>query len=193
MMRNKGTGMDPDYVNNMDQVLIQYPYHASHTWEKKGVNTIHVWSSNTDTKRTTVAVTVSASEKLLHPMLIFKGNASGLVEKNDFEIYPQECIYAFQPKAWMGESMMNLWINEVLIPWKNTKDTIIVPLLILDTYRVHMMGRIVNCIQALVFEVQHILSCCTYLCQLVDNGFNKPIKKEKPIQGEDWMTGGRVT
>ena len=50
--------------------------------------------------------------------------------------------------------MMIVWINEVLIPWKNMIDPTIVPLLILDAYRVHMMGSIVNCIQALGIEVR---------------------------------------
>jgi hypothetical protein len=62
---------------------------------------------------------------------------------------PEECVYACQKKAWMGETMMNLWIDQVLISWKNTKNSAIVPLLILGAYQVHMMGSIVNCTQSL--------------------------------------------
>ena len=90
----------------------------------------------------------------------------------------------------MDESMTIVWINEVLIPWKNTINPTIVPLLILDAHRVHMMGSIVNRIQALGIEVQHIPGGCMYLCQPVDVGVNKPIKKEMTTQWEDWMTEG---
>ena len=53
----------------------------------------------------------------------------------------------------MDESMMNLWIDEVLIPWKNTKDPTIVSVLILDAYEVHMMGSMGYLIQVLGIEV----------------------------------------
>jgi hypothetical protein len=190
MMRNKVTGMDLDHVINMDQTPIPYSYHSSRTLEKKGVRTVHVQSSTADTKRATLAATVTASGKLLRPMLIFKGKTCGRIEKNEFKTYSQECIYACQQKAWMDESMMIVWINKVLIPWKNTINPTIVPLLILDAYRVHMMGSIVNRIQALGIEVQHIPGGCTYLCQPVDVGVNKSIKKEMTTQWEDWMTEG---
>ncbi len=50
-----------------------------------------------------------------------------------------------------------------------------VPLLVLDAYRIHMMGSVVNRIQSLGIEVQHIPAGCTYLCQPVDVGINDPI------------------
>jgi hypothetical protein len=128
-------------------------------------------------KSATLAATVSASGKLLCPMLIFKGKAGGKIEKKEFKTYPQECIYACQSKAWMDKSLMNLWIDEILIPRKNTKDPIIVSLLILDAYHIHMMGSIMNCIQVLGIEVQCIPGSYTYVCQPVDVGVNKPIKK----------------
>jgi len=65
-----------------------------------------------------------------------------------------------------------------------------VPLLVLDAYRVHMMGSIVNRIQALGIEVQHIPGGCTYLCQPVDVGINRSIKKEMTEQWEEWMING---
>ena len=77
----------------------------------------------------------------------------------------------------MGKAMMHKWIDLVSIPWRQTRDHDVVPLLILDAYHVHMMGSIVNRIQLLGIEVQHIPAGCTYLCQPVDMGINRPIKK----------------
>ena len=87
---------------------------------------------------------------------------------------------------------MNVWIDLVLIPWRNSWDPEVVLLLILDAYHVHMMGSIVNRnrIQALVIELQHILIGCTYLCQPMDVGINHSIKKEMTGQWEEWMING---
>ena len=75
-------------------------------------------------------------------------------------------------------------------PLEADRDPDVVPLLILDAYRVHMMDSIVNCIQSLGIEVQHIPAGCTYVCQPVDVGINHPIKKEMTGQWEDWMYAG---
>ena len=56
---------------------------------------------------------------------------------------------------------MNNWIDYVLILWKNTKAPGVVPHLILDAYRVHMIGNIMNRIQSLGIEVNHIPAGCT--------------------------------
>ena len=82
---------------------------------------------------------------------------------------------------------MNNWIDCVLIPWKNMNAPGVVPLLILDAYRVHMMGNIMNRIQSLGIEVIHIPAGCTYLCQPVDMGINKTIKTAMRGKWEDWM------
>ena len=190
LMRQKVSGMDPEDVLNMDQTPIPYSFPSSRTLEKKGAKTINVRTSTTDTKRATLAATVTASGKLLTPFLIFKGKTNGRIANRELQTYPDECIYACQEKAWMDESMMNKWIDLVLIPWKNSRDPSITPLLILDAYRIHMMGSIVNRIQALGIEVQHIPAGCTYLCQPVDVGINRSIKKAMTEQWEEWMIHG---
>ena len=75
---------------------------------------------------------------------------------------------------------MNKWIDVVLQPWKANRDennpSVEPPILILDAYRVHQMGSVVNWIQSNGIEVVHIPAGCTYLCQPIDVGINKPIK-----------------
>lgn len=53
-------------------------------------------------------------------MLDFEGESGWKNCKKEWKVYPQECIHTCQPKDWINESMMNFWINEVLIPWRNT-------------------------------------------------------------------------
>jgi hypothetical protein len=41
-----------------------------------------------------------------------------------------------------------------------------------------MMASVVQMIQELGVEVQHIPGGCTFLCQVMDVGFNKPFKDQ---------------
>ena len=49
------------------------------------------------------------------------------------------------------------------------------------------MASVVNEIQDLGVEVEHIPGGCTYLCQPVNIGINKPYKKHMRRQWELWM------
>jgi hypothetical protein len=192
-MRPIVAGRDPDDVLNMDQTPIPFSYHSKKTLEKKGAKTVHVRASTTDTKRATLAAAVTGSGELLPPMLIFKGKKDGRIAKKDIKKYPVGSFYACQPKVWMDEEKMHEWINLVLIPWIKTRRAInphAVLLLLLDSYRVHMMGPVVQRIQSLGVEVQHIPGGCTYLCQPVDVGINRPIKRAMEEQWEEWMYNG---
>ena len=127
------------------------------------------------------------SGQLLVPLIIFKGAANGCIAKKELTMFAPMAVYAVQKKAWMDESMMRLWMEKCLLPWKNTLPQNCVPLLILDSFRVHMMGPIVTEIQGLGIEVQYIPGGCTYLCQPIDVGVNRPIKHAMAEQWEDWI------
>ena len=62
-----------------------------------------------------------------------------------------------------------------------------VPLLILDSFCVHLMGHTDTKIQLLGIEVQHIPGACTYLCQPIDVGVNGPVKSTLEDKWEDWL------
>ena len=52
----------------------------------------------------------------------------------------------------------------------------VVPLLLLDSFRCHMMAQVLMWINELGVTVQDIPWGCTGLCQPVDIGVSKPIK-----------------
>ena len=186
-MRRKVENMNPDHVLNMDQTPIPFTFHAKRTWETKGVRTVHVRGSTSETKRATLAATVTMSGELLPPFLIFKGAQNGRIAKTELGTFPEMGFYAMQCKAWMDESMMSVWIEKCLLPWKETLPPGATPLLILDSFRVHMMGSVVEKIQGIGIEVQYIPGGCTYLCQPIDVGVNKPIKNKMADKWEDWL------
>ncbi len=86
----------------------------------------------------------------------------------------------------MDEQVMLTWVEEVLAPYVATAPEIIL-LLILDSYQCHMMASVVYKIQELGVEVKHIPSRCTFLCQPVDVGFNKPFKSRVQKMWIKWM------
>jgi hypothetical protein len=79
------------------------------------------------------------------------------------------------------------WIDEVLAPYVKNVPKGIVPLLLLDQYKCHLMASIVNRIEALGVQVEHIPSGCTGLVQPVDVGIGKPLKNRMRHQWEEFM------
>ncbi len=72
----------------------------------------------------------------------------------------------------MDETVMLVQVDQVLQPYVDTAPEDIIPILIIDSYRCHMMTSVVQKIQELGVEVKHIPGGCTSLCQPVDAGFN---------------------
>ncbi len=196
MMKARRYGKNKDEMINMDQTPIAYSFHTKKTPESKGTKTIQVRASTNDTKRVTVAATVTASGKMLPPFMIFKGAPHGRIATREVVTYPAREIYACQPKAWMDEVQMHAWIDIVLKPYKDEIDARNPggqpPVLILDSYRVHQMGSVVNRIQSMGIEVIHIPAGCTYLCQPVDVGINKPLKNAMRERWEAWMVSDGI-
>ncbi len=137
----------------------------------------------------TVAVTIMADGTLLPLNLVFKGKLKGRIPRTEFPSgnYPTTHFYKCQDTAWMDEEVMFAWVNEVLVPNVATAPDHVVPVLILDMYQCHMMVSVVQMIQELGMEVQHIPGRCTSLCQPVDVGFNKPFKDRMRRQWLNWM------
>ena len=78
-------------------------------------------------------------------------------------------------------------VDMVLKSYVDTAPQNVVPLLFLDSYHCHMMNSVVNAIQDLGVEVEHICVGCTSLCQPVDIGINKPFKAFLCKAWEKWM------
>lgn len=182
-----GPHCDPRFIINMDQTPVYFSMNEKSTLDLVGNKTIHVRKSTSDTKRATVAVTITASGKILPAVVIFKGQPKGRIATEEFPTYPNAHFYACQKNAWMDERVMLQWTEEVLAPYVKTAPPLCIPLLILDSYRCHMMASVVQAIQELGVEVQHIPGGCTSLCQPVDIGFNKPFKTNIRREWEIWM------
>lgn len=179
-----------DFIINMDQTPVFFSMESPKTLAAVGARTINVRSSNNDTKRATLAVTVTASGKLLPGTLVFKGKPEARIATQELPTFPSEgMFYKCQLKAWMDERVMVEWVDEVLEPYLATAPPGVVPVLFLDSYRCHMMASVVGRIQNLGCEVEHIPGGCTGNTQPVDVGINRPFKCSVRAEWEQWMLG----
>ena len=184
----EGPHRDRRFIINMDQTPVYFSMNAKRTLDVVGVKTVHIRTSTNDTKRATVAVTITGSGLVLPSMVVFKGKPNGRIANTEFGDYPTTHRYRCQDNAWMDERVMIAWVDEILKPYVANAPEHIIPILILDSYRCHMMGSVVQRIQELGVEVRHIPGGCTSLCQPVDVGFNKPFKDRVRKQWLSWMT-----
>ena len=162
----------------MDQTPLFFSYESSSTLEKSGMKMIFVRKSSNSTKRATAALTVTAAGDFLMPMVIFKGKPNSVIVLRKLPTFDPTSIYACQDAAWMDERAMHQWVDEVFGAYlaANPLPEGVIPVLLLDSYRCHMMALIVSRIQAIGVEVIHIPGDCTGMCQLLDVGMNGSFK-----------------
>jgi len=68
------------------------------------------------------------------------------------------------------------WVDTVLALYAATAPIGIIPILFLDSFKVHMLGTVADAIHKLGVELQFIPPGCTGLVQPIDVGFDKPYK-----------------
>ena len=68
------------------------------------------------------------------------------------------------------------WVDQVLQPWSETVPDDIVPYLLLDSCKVHLMTSVTQCVESLGIEVDHIPGGCTALAQPIDVRIGKSFK-----------------
>jgi hypothetical protein len=162
------------FVINMDQTPVFFDMSPGKTLSQAGARTVHSRTSSSATLQVTVAVTVTASGEFLCPLVVFKGKPGARIKTREFPTFPPENLYVCQERAWMDERVMRMWVCLVLNPYVETAPGDIQLVLLLDSYRCHMMASIVNNIQDLGVEIVHIPGGCTGLCQPIDIGIGKP-------------------
>ena len=78
---------DPNHIYNMDQTPVQMAMEWKCTIDKVGARTVNLRTSASNTKRVTVAVTLTASGRRVKSMVVFKGKS-----KNYIIIHRVQCL-----------------------------------------------------------------------------------------------------
>ena len=141
-----GPTRDPRFILNMNQTNSKFGNSPRHTINQRGACTINMCTGTDDSKRCTVALTMSASGEMLTPMVAFKGARYGRIATRKIRDHPQGMKYAMQLKAWFDEVTMLNWVDNALKPYATTAPVEIIPILFLDSFKVHLIGSVANAI-----------------------------------------------
>jgi len=182
-----GRTHDPKFTINMDQTNQFYGSSPKSTINVRGQRTVNMQKGAEESKRCTVALTATAAGGFLTPFIVYKGVKGGTIDKRELPQHPQGAVYTVQNKAWFNEEVMLHWVEHVLAPYVATAPVGIIPILFLDSFKVHLLGIVANAIQSLGVQVEFIPGGCTGLVQPIDVGINKPYKSSMTKVYTAWM------
>ena len=148
-----GHTRSPDFLLNIDQTNNYFGVSPKSTANVCGGRTVNMRKG--------------ASGKILPPFVVYKRTRGGTIHGT---------VYTIQKKAWFDKEAMLKWVGTILAPYAATAPIGIIPILFLDSFKVHMIGTVVDAIYKLGVELEFIPPECTRLVQPIDVGFNKPYK-----------------
>ena len=99
-------------VENMDETPAFCDMVLSKGIGKKGDKECVVRSSWSEKKHLTVVLSATADGKMLPPMIIFKGKIGQTILNLNI---PTDFIVKTQEKAWVGDDLMQVWVEEIWI------------------------------------------------------------------------------
>ena len=147
---------------------------------------MNIHNSTNDTKEP-LWLYLCADGSKLPLMLIFKGTQNGQIAKKEFPNISPGCKYYCQENEWMDERAIVEWVQNILKPFIETAPENAVPLLFLYSYQCHMMKSVLEAIQQLGVEGEHIPGGCTSHCLPIDVEINKTLKVLVCKDWENWM------
>ena len=156
-----------DYVINMDKTAVPFDMSADFMLETKGAKTVMIWSTGSEKKRAIVSIAITASGRVLEPMIIFKGEQSVCIATKELPHFRQCAKYTCQKNAWMDKPSFVEWIDKILVPYIETTPEGIMPVLVLDQNSTHRKKRSSRSFTSLAFKSssshQAQLLCCSQL------------------------------
>ena len=97
----------------MDETAVFFDMVPEKSSVQKRQKSVTIWTSGSEKRHVTVVLTVAADEFILPPMIIFRGKSNQTIK--DIEA-PEGFVIVTQEKAWMDESLMFIWFDQV---WKS--------------------------------------------------------------------------
>ena len=162
-------------VVSLDETNLCFdPCNLSNTLADKGDRTIRIKTSGASS-RCTVILAVAMDGTKLPPLIVFKGKPGARVAKEfgPLSDYPGRCEYTVQLSAWVDEVVFLTWIKKV---WEVYSERMDRSYILMDEFRVHMMGSCIRALAKCRTEVDFVLGGYTSKLQVLDVGIMKPFK-----------------
>jgi hypothetical protein len=176
-------------VFNMDQTGVFFSMSPRTTLNMVGARTVHCVSSTNGPERCSVSLCISGGGAKLKPMVTFKGRPNGDIAIRQLPTFPmrENMELNCQDNAWVDEATMIKWIDRVLAPYLQENAAGRSPILVLDSYKVHLMDSIKTRIESLGVRLEYVPPGCTCLAQPVDVGIGRPFKTNLTRLWNDWI------
>ena len=100
-------------VGKMDETSVFFDMVPEKSLVQKGQKLVAIRTSGFEKRQVTVVLTVAADRFILSPMIIFRYKTNQIIK--DIEA-PEGFVIATQEKAWVDESLMFTWFDQV---WKS--------------------------------------------------------------------------
>ena len=162
-------------ICNMDETPVYFDVVPGKTLHNKGCKTIKVRTTGAEKRHATDVLGCTAVSHLLPPMIIFKGKRLLKVLQ-----VPSGFIVCLREKAWMDESLMFHWINEIWLKHSKSEQSLVV----LDSFKGHTTEFVFHTFERANCLVSVIPGGCTSVLQPVDVSLNKPFKD---VLRKEWV------
>ncbi|KAH9147045.1 hypothetical protein AeRB84_009245, partial [Aphanomyces euteiches] len=128
-------------IINVDETPLTYRMTSRRTLSRIGGSS-RVKGSSKHSERVTVVLGIRADGRKLPPMIIFKGQPGGMIERREFPRLPPGAIYAVQKRAYMDTRVWKQYLTQVI------KSAVEGPtLLVVDNFMAHVSPRALHCIE----------------------------------------------
>ena len=158
-----------DYIANMDETPVYLDLLPSNVVDKKGKKTINMRTTASEKNRIMATLACTASGKMLPPFVVFKGKTKRTLKKLKV---PKGVVCTTQSKAWMDETRMIEWIEQVWKPYVCGRPAV----LSLDTFTGHLTEAVKDSLHKCGTKMLIIPGGCASVLQPLDVSVNKPFK-----------------
>ena len=96
---------------------------------------------------------------------MYTGVKGGMINKRKLPMHSDGVVYTVQKKASFDAGVMLDLVERILKPYVAMAFIGIVPILFLDSFKVHLLGSIANAINNLGIKIKYVPGGCTGLVQ----------------------------
>ncbi|KAH9103493.1 hypothetical protein AeMF1_020166 [Aphanomyces euteiches] len=128
-------------IINVDETPLTYRMTSRRTLSRIGGSS-RVKGSSKHSEKVTVVLGIRADGRKLPPMIIFKGQPGGMIERREFPRLPPGAIYAVQKRAYMDTRVWKQYLTQVIKPAVEGPT-----LLVMDNFKAHVSPRALHCIE----------------------------------------------
>lgn len=195
MDRREEDEFDDKCIINMDETPMYFDLVPGKTVDREGTKSVLIRTTGAEKRHITVVLAVAGSGDVLPPMIIFKGKRTLDLKA------PKGWLIAVQEKAWMDETLMLRWINEIYLPFTGRERS----LLVMDSFRAHITDDVKKQLRRGNVVPAIIPGGCTSKLQPLDVSINKPVKSylrrswteyirdaTNALQSSDETSNGRI-